>query len=74
MTNEKINFYHEVEICSTVPNSQYQGRKGAVLGVSEENGVIYGYAVLIDGEKNTVYFDKNDLRPTGVQFRREKFY
>lgn len=71
MTSKNIDFYQEVEICS---ESKYRGLKGAVLGVSEEEGVVYGYAVLIHGEGKSVYFDKNDLVPTGVRFSRDDFY
>ncbi len=74
MTIGKIDFYQEVEVCAAAKNSKYRGMKGAVLGVSEEGGVIYGYAVLIHGESNSVYFDKNELMPTGVEFSRDDFY
>ncbi|MDU9407345.1 Imm31 family immunity protein [Pseudomonas sp. zfem001] len=74
MIGEKIGFYQEVEVCSGAKNSKYRGLKGAVLGVSEEEGVVYGYVVLIHGESSSVYFDKNDLIPTGFQFSRDDFY
>lgn len=74
MTVAKIDFYREVEVCPGAKNSKYRGLKGAVLGVSEEEGIIYGYVVLIHGESNSVYFDKDDLIPTGVQFSRDDFY
>jgi hypothetical protein len=73
MTDEKIDFYQEVEVHPESKNSKYRGRKGAVLGVSEEGG-IYGYVVLIHGESNSIYFDKADLVPTGIQFSRDDFY
>lgn len=74
MIGEKINFYQEVEVCSGAKNSKYRGLKGAVLGISEEEGVIYGYVVLIHGESSSVYFEKGDLVATGVQFSRDDFY
>lgn len=74
MTGEKIDFYQEVEVCSEAKSSKYRGLKGAVLGVSEEEGVIYGYVVLIHGESKAVYFDKDDLVPTGIRFSRDDFY
>ena len=67
-------FYQEVEVCSEAKNSKYRGQKGAVLGVSEEEGIVYGYVVLIHGESSSVFFDKDDLMPTGVQFSRDDFY
>lgn len=48
--------------------------RGGVLGISEENGVVYGYSVAIHGKEMAVYFDKDDLAPTGVRFTREDYY
>lgn len=74
MTCDKIGFYQEIEVCSWAKNQKYRGRKGAVLGISEEDGTVYGYAILIHGENGTVYFDKEDVVSTGVQFSRDDFY
>ncbi len=70
----KIDFYHEVEVKEGARNSKYVKSKGLVLGISEENGVIYGYAVAIYGKENTVYFEKDNLAPTGIVYQREDFY
>ncbi|OAT32491.1 hypothetical protein M976_00548 [Buttiauxella ferragutiae ATCC 51602] len=74
MMNMKIDFYQEVQVVPDAKNSKYVGRKGVVLGISEEDGVIYGYAVILHDKENTVYFEKDDLVPTGVVFKREDFY
>ena len=74
MTDNKINFYQEVEVCATAKNSQYRGSKGAVLGISEEDGVIQGYSVSIHGRLTSVWFDKDDLEPTAIQFSRDDYY
>jgi hypothetical protein len=70
----KIDFYQEVEVVQNAKNSIYAGQKGVVMGISEEDGVIYGYAVAIHGMETSDYFDKDDLVPTGVRFKREDFY
>lgn len=45
MNAEKVDFYQEVIIKSSYDNKKYIGKKGVVLGISEENGIIYGYAI-----------------------------
>ncbi|WGM07902.1 Imm31 family immunity protein (plasmid) [Arsenophonus nasoniae] len=70
----KIDFYQEVEVREGAKNSNYAKCKGVVLGISEEDGIVYGYAVAIHGKENTVYFEKDDLIPTGIAFKREDFY
>ncbi|GHT97751.1 hypothetical protein AGMMS49545_24160 [Betaproteobacteria bacterium] len=74
MTQMRIDFYQEVEIVRNAKNSAYAGQKGVVMGVSEEDGVLYGYAVAINGKDAVVSFDKEDVVPTGVKFKREDFY
>ena len=71
MPDDRIEFYQEVEVCA---DGQYQGLKGAVLGIGEEDGVIYSYAVSIHGKSHLVSFNKDDLTPTGVYFTRDDFY
>ena len=74
MTYERIDFYQEVEVCLNSKSTKYRGMKGAVLGISEEDQVVYGYAVLIHGMDTLVSFDKEDLTPTGVRYSRDDFY
>ncbi|MCW0423121.1 Imm31 family immunity protein [Xanthomonas sacchari] len=74
MTEKKLEFYQEVEFCAGVVDPKYEGKKGVIMGVSEEDGIVYGYAVLIFGAEKLVYFEKNKLIPTGVIFSREEFY
>lgn len=74
MTEKKIDFYQEVEVRAGAKKSKYQGLKGAVIGISEEQNIFYGYAVLIYGESSSIYFEKDDLVPTGVRFSRDDFY
>ncbi|WP_375055096.1 hypothetical protein [Zobellella sp. DQSA1] len=70
----KIDFYCEIKVNDDAKNKKYNGRTGVVLGISEENGITYGYSVVLHGENHTVYFEKNDVTPTGKQFKREDFY
>lgn len=74
MIMQKLDFFQEIQLREDYPNLIYRGKKGVVLGISEENGVVYGYAVLIHGFDETVYFCIEDLIPTGMTFLREDFY
>ena len=79
----KFDFYQEVEILPNCPYAEYIGKKGVIMGISEEDGIIYSYAVslldgdyevsLLDGETG-LCFSPDCLKPTGKQFRRENFY
>lgn len=74
MTAEKVTFYQEVQVNVGCGDSEYQGLKGAVLGISEEDGIPCGYAVLLHGRATTTYFEKDEVTATGVQFSREDYY
>ena len=70
----KFDFYQEVEILPNCPYAEYIGKKGVIMGIGEEDGVIYSYAVsLLDGESG-LCFSPDCLKPTGKQFKREDFY
>ncbi|MDJ0035752.1 Imm31 family immunity protein [Pantoea allii] len=70
----KIDYYQEVEVKENAKNSKYAKCKGVVLGISEEDDVVYGYSVAIHGKENAVYFESDDVSPTGLTFKREDFY
>jgi len=74
VTAEKIDFYQEVQIKDDAKTLEYRGQKGAIIGISEEAGVLYGYAVHIHGMDYLIYFDKNEVFPTGIKFSREDYY
>jgi hypothetical protein len=74
MIRKRIGFYQEVQIKDDAKEKKYRGQKGVVLGVSEEGGILYGYAVLLHGKDHLVSFDKDEVFPTGVSFSREDFY
>ena len=70
----KFDFFQEVEILPNCPYAEYIGKKGVIMGISEEDGIIYSYAVsLLDGESG-LCFSPDCLKPTGKQFKREDFY
>ena len=73
MSHDRINFYAEVIICKNYPGIQ-KDSKGVVLGISEEDGVLYGYSILLHGEELTMYFDKKYVTPTGKTYSRSDFY
>lgn len=72
----KINFYQEVEILpsNNKKNEKYVGKKGGIMGASEEDGFLYGYAVKLYDEEYLLYFDKGDVVATGKQLKQEDFY
>ncbi|MDF7671075.1 Imm31 family immunity protein [Orbaceae bacterium ESL0721] len=44
------------------------------MRISEEDGIIYGYAVDLYDKKYGYSIDVDCLKPTGEQFKREDFY
>jgi hypothetical protein len=73
MIKETIDFYAQVIISDSYPGDK-KGRRGVVLGVSEEDGFVHGYAVMLDGENLTIFLEKQYVIPTGKCFSREDFY
>ncbi|GAA5107641.1 hypothetical protein GCM10023211_08990 [Orbus sasakiae] len=73
MTN-KIDFDCEVEIQTTCLHKEYIGDKGIVVGISEEDGITYGYGIVLKGKDIVTYFDKQDVKPTGRKFNRDDYY
>ncbi|RRU22255.1 hypothetical protein EGJ34_03870 [Stenotrophomonas sp. 278] len=74
MTMDRIAFYQEVQVSAECGSPEYRGLKGAVLGISQEDGVVYGYAVLLHGESTTTYFKKDEITATGKHFSRGDYY
>lgn len=64
MMNTKIEIYQEVQVVPNAKNRKYVGHKGVVLGISEEDGVIYGYLLL----KMTEILTSN-VKPVNVAIR-----
>ncbi|EHK68554.1 hypothetical protein PPL19_23671 [Pseudomonas psychrotolerans L19] len=69
---ETIGFFQEVEICNA--DHEHYGKRGVILGISEEGDRLFGYVVLIHDMNTTTYFEPADLAVTGTEFPREQFY
>ena len=69
---ETIGFFHEVEVCNA--DHEHYGKRGVILGISEEGDRLFGYVVLIHDMNTTTYFEPADLVVTGREFPREQFY
>ncbi|WP_380181023.1 hypothetical protein [Kalamiella sp. sgz302252] len=74
--DDRINFYQEVKISHDCKekNKKYAGKKGGVMGISEEAGVIYGYSIKLYEEEYLLSFDKCEVMPTGKQLTQDDFY
>ena len=72
----KIDFYQEITISSDCKeaNKKYAGEKGGVMGVSEEDGILYGYSIKLYNEEYLLYFDKDEVIVTGRQLTQDDFY
>ncbi|MCS4494077.1 hypothetical protein ACVWWU_002531 [Pantoea sp. PA1] len=70
----KIGFYQEVEIIFGCKNKKYAGKKGGVMGISEEDGILYGYSIKLYDEEYLLSFDKSEVLPTGKQLTQDDFY
>ena len=72
----KIGFYQEVLISPGCKekNKKYVGKKGGVMGVSEEDGVLFGYSIKLYDEAYLLSFDKEEVIPTGRQLTQDDFY
>lgn len=71
--DKKIEFYSEVMISEDFPGD-HRGKLGVIIGISEEDEILYGYSVLLHGEGYAIYLDKQYAIPTGKSFSREDFY
>jgi len=74
MTNEKLDFYAEVRISDGVDDANLRGKVGVIMGISEEDGIVYGYSVRFKELKHSYGFSVDEVSPTGRKFKREDFY
>jgi len=70
----KLHFYQEIEILPNCEHAEYIGKKGVVMGISEEDGIIYSYAITLHDGDSGLCLSPDCLKPTGKQFKREDFY
>ena len=73
MKNNGLDYYSEIIISNDYPGNK-KGRKGVILGISEENNIIYGYSVLLHGEKLNFFLEEKYAIPTGKKYSRNNFY
>jgi len=71
---QKINVYDEVQITDDCENSELRGKIGVVMGISEEDGTVYGYSVHFAHLPHSYSFSVDEVTPTGRKFKREDFY
>lgn len=71
MDNNRIVFYEEVIVRHD--NKNYGDEMGVVLGVSEEDSVLYGYSVFLYDYRLVFSFDKGDLIATGKKYTKKEF-
>lgn len=74
--DNKIGFYQEIEVLPSCKskNKKYVGKKGGVMGISEEDGVLYGYSVKLYDEEYLLSFDKDEVIATGKQLKQDDYY
>ncbi|QNT77395.1 hypothetical protein [Entomobacter blattae] len=86
MLKDQIPFYAEVIVKENTTRSQHTGKKGAIMAISEEDGHIYGYRVILfddyediaesmlEFDKKSAFFPPHELEVTGVMYKRSDFY
>lgn len=71
----KIGFFEKVIIRNSRKFPELNDRTGVVLGISEEDCVIYGYGVHVDGIDDGGYdFKSDEIIGTGEFVDRSVFY
>lgn len=70
----KIDFFEKVIIVNSRKFPELNGRTGVMLGISEEDGHIYGYGVHVDGESEGYDFAADEIVGTGEFVDRSVFY
>lgn len=71
----KISFFEKVIIRNSRKFPELNGRTGVMLGISEQDGIVYGYAVDVDGDDDGGYYFKPDeIIGTGEFVDRSVFY
>ncbi len=70
----KIGFFEKVLIqnCRSFP--ALNGQSAVMLGISEENGFVYGYSISVDGEDELYFVKTDEVIGTGEFVDRSVFY
>lgn len=69
-----FGFFEKVNVISSKKFPEYNGRTGVVLGISEEEGKVYGYAVDFPGVLEGCMFLPEELEGTGEFADPRDFY
>jgi len=69
-----IQFYEKVVVQASLRFPDYIGRKGIVLGISEDDDCVYSYSVFFDGETEGRSFLPAEVIGTGEILDRTEFY
>jgi hypothetical protein len=70
----KLGFFEKVKVISSSKFPAKIGRVGVMLGISEEDGKIYDYAVYFLEGDGVFIFDPEELQGTGEYVDEELIY
>jgi hypothetical protein len=70
----RIAFFERVVIQNSRRFPEMNGRTGVVLGVSEEDGHVFGYSVFLNDKVELVSFEADEVVGTGELVDRSVFY
>jgi len=74
MKSAKLNFFDEVKVNQNIDDPALRGKIGIIMGVSENDGVVYGYSIGFKDLEDGYYMRADEISPTGRKFKREDFY
>jgi hypothetical protein len=69
-----IQFFEKVLVKSSDRFPSYIGKKGIVLGISEDKNQVYSYSVFFDDEYEGLSFLPGEIAGTGEIVDKRRFY
>lgn len=69
-----LSFYEKVRVTNSQKAPECNGKTGVVLGISEEDGTVYGYGVHFSDEEEGYFFPPEELEGTGEFADPRDFY
>lgn len=69
-----LQYFEKVQILSSDENPELVGHFGYILGISEENDIVFSYAIYFDEFSDIIAFNTEDVQGTGEIASRENFY
>ncbi len=70
----RLSFFEKVRVLKSRELPEYDGKIGVMLGISEEDGKIYGYDVHFPDEEEGCFFPAEELEGTGEFADPREFY